>query len=185
MLAGHATVQGIEAFTDLVPPPDVFVTAGHLVALVGLVGLYPMFAERTPKTARVAVIVAVVPVVGWIVMTAAKLLAVAGIIASLTNTLSGEVIMLIIGSTILTYVLFGVATLRVSDGSRNIGLLMLAPAALIVVLLGDAAVTGASAADGVFIGGGLALSMLALGYKLRRWDHSMGRTATAGVVTAG
>lgn len=185
LLVGHAAVQGIDAFTDLSPPPDVFVTVGHLIALLGLVGLYPVLADRTSVTARAAAVVAVVPLVGWTVMTSVKLLAVGGLVSSLTDTLPGPIIMLVVGSTILTYVLFGVATLRVGEGSRSVGLLVLSPAALIVVLLADAAVTGASAADGVFIGGGLALSMLALGYRLRSWSGSARRTAAAADVTMG
>jgi hypothetical protein len=50
----HATVQAIDAFTAMTTPPDVFVAAGHLVALVGLLVLYPVPAYRTPRLARVA-----------------------------------------------------------------------------------------------------------------------------------
>lgn len=171
LLVGHAAIEGIEAFTDLTPPPDVFVSTGHLVALVGLVGLYPVLVNRTPRVARTAIAVAVVPIVGWVVMTAAKLLAVTGTITSLNHVLPEVLIMLVVGSTILTYALFGAATLRVDEESRTVGLLVLAPAVLVVVLLVDATLTGVSALDGALIGGGLALSMLTLGYRLHTWDY--------------
>lgn len=185
LLIGHAAVKGIEAFTDLAPPPDVFVTTGHLVGLVGLVGLYPVLVDRTPGVARAAVAVAVVPIVGWVVMTLAQLLAVAGTVSSLNRVLPGAFIMLVAGSTVLTYGLFGVATLRAGEGSRTVGFLVLAPAAVFVVSLVDAALTGMSSLDGVLIGGGMALSMLALGYRLRTWDHRTGHAVPTGDATVG
>lgn len=185
LLGGHTAVQGIEAFTALAPPPDVFVTTGHLVALAGLVGLYPALVDRTPRLARAGVIVAALGLVGWLVMTVVRFLAVAEIVTSLSAVFPDAFFMLVLGSMILTYALFGGATLRVDGSSRTVGLLVLAPVALIIMLMGDAAVTGTSAVDGVVIGGGLALSMLALGYRLRTWNHPSGRTAPAGDTTAG
>lgn len=185
LLAGHAAVQGIEAFTPLTPPTDVFGAAGHLVALVGLVGLYPVIVDRTPAIARTARAVAVVPLMGWIAMTGAQLLAVAGIVPSLNRLLPGALMVLVVGSTIIAYVLFGVATLRADEGSWMVGLLVVAPAVLLVVLLADAAVTVVTALDGVLIAGGLALSMLSLGYRLRTWDRPTGRATPASDVATG
>lgn len=54
LLLDHAAVQGIEAFTSLTPPTDVFGTTGHLVAHVGLAGLYPLIVDRTPTAAKTA-----------------------------------------------------------------------------------------------------------------------------------
>lgn len=185
LLVGHAAVQGIKAFTGLVPPPDVFVTTGHLVALVGLFGLYPVLVDRTPRLARAAVAVAAIPLVGWVVMTVAQLLTVAGMVSSLTGALPGGLLVLVPVSTILTYGLFGVATLRVGEGSWTVGLLVLAPGILIVVLLVDSASTGVSTLDGFLVGSGLALSMLTLGYRLRTWDRPTGQAAPTGDATAG
>lgn len=179
LLLGHAAVQGITVFTDLAPPPDVFVTTGHFVALGGLIGLYPILVDRTPRLARAAGVVTVVPLVGWLVMTVTQFLTVAGVVSSLIDTLPGAVIMLVPVSTLLTYVLFGVATLRVGEGSRIVGVLVLAPAALIVALLAGSALTDASAIVGLVVGSGLALTMLALGYRLRTWHRPINRRATA------
>lgn len=181
----HATVQGIEAFTAMTTPPDVFVTTGHLVALVGLLGLYPVLVDRTPRLARVAGAVATVPLAGWVVMTGTKVLTVAGVVSSISDALPGAVVMLVLVSTTLTYVLFGVATLRVGGESRPVGLLVLAPAALFVVLLVAYAVMVMSASLGVIIGGGFGLSMLALGYRLRSWDRPTEHTAPTTDATAG
>lgn len=181
LLAGHTAVQSIEAFTALNSPPDVFVTTGHLVALGGLVGLYPVLADRTPRLARAAGAVAVVPVVGWVAMTGAQLLAVAGMASTLNDVLPGPVILLVVGSTILTYVLFGAATLRIGEGSRTVGGLVVAPAVLLLALA-DEALTGVSPLDGILIAGGLTLSMLALGYRLRTWHRPEQPTPTGDAV---
>ncbi|MEF8826340.1 MAG: hypothetical protein V5A27_08405 [Halapricum sp.] len=185
LLVGHAAVQGIKAFTAMTTPPDLFVTTGHLVALLGLLGLYPVLVDRTPRLARVAVAVAAIPLAGWVVMTATQFLTVAGVVPSMTDALPGAVGMLVAVSTALTYVLFGVATLRVGGDSRTVGVLVLAPAALIVVLLVASLVMEASAILGLIIGGGFALSMLALGARLRSWDRRTEYTAPTTDATAG
>lgn len=185
LLLGHAAVQGITVFTDLTPPPDVFVTTGHLVALVGLIGLYPVLVDRTPRLARGAGAVAVVPLAGWLLMTITQFLTIAGIASSLIDTLPGAVIMLVPVATFLTYVLFGAATLRAGEGSRMVGILVLAPAALIVVLLAGSALTEAAAIVGLVVGSGLAVSMLALGYRLRTWNHPTEHAVPTGEASVG
>lgn len=184
LLAGHAAMSGVHAFTDVTTPPDAFVTTGHLVALVGLLGLYPVLAGRTRRLARAAGGVAAVALASWFVMTVTRFLELAGVVSSLGDALPEAFFLVVLASTILTYVLFGVATLRV-DSSRTVGLLVLVPGALTAVLVVDSALTGVSALDGVFIGGGLALSMLLLGYTLRTWDRPTDHVASAGDVTAG
>lgn len=179
LLLGHAGVQGIEAFTALRPPPDLFVTAGHLVAVVGLLGLYPVIAPVAPRLGRMAAVATLVATAGWAGMTTAHAVAVFGGATSLSGVLPDGVGLAVVVVTITAYTLAGVGALRADGGSRLVGALVLAPGALIVVLLADAAVTGASALDGVVIGGGLALSMLALGHRLRRWDRLTGPAAPA------
>lgn len=184
LLVGHAAMSGIHAFTALSIPPDVFVTTGHLIALVGLVGLYPVVVDRTPIVARTAVVVAAAGLASWTVMTVTQFLAVAGVVASLDAVLPAPFFAVVLASTILTYGLFGIATLRVDDSSRTIGLLVSTPAVLTAVLVVDSVVTGVTALDGLVIGGGLAMSMLALGYRLRRWDRPTASAAsTADVIT--
>ena len=185
LLAGHAAVQGIEAFTALTPPLDVFVTTGHLVALLGLVGLYPAIVDRSPRLVRGATVVAAITLSGWAVMTGVRFLAVLGIIPSLSEVFPGVFFVFMLAMMVLTYALFGVAALRANKDSRTIGLLVLAPGALLLVLLVDSALTGASAVDGFVIGGGLALSMLMLGYSLRTWRRPINRGAPAGQQTTG
>lgn len=184
LLVGHAAMSAVHAFTDIATPPDVFVTTGHFVALVGLLGLYPVLANGTRRLARAAAAAGVVALVSWFVMTVVRFFELAGIVSSLGDALPETFFLVVLASTILTYVLFGVATLRI-DRSRTVGLLVLIPGLLTVALVVDSALTGVSALDGVFIGGGLALSMLALGYTLRTWDGPTDHVASAGDVTAG
>lgn len=185
LLVGHAGVQAIKTFTGLTPPPDVFVATGHLVALAGLVGLYPALVDGTPRVAQAGAVVAAVPLAGWAVMTVTKFLAVFGVVSALTDVLPGAVILLVVGTTLVTYVLFGVATLLAGGSSRTVGFLVLAPAALIAVLLAGSAVPGVSPLVGVGIGVGLALSYLALGYRLTRWDPRTAHPASGGDATVG
>lgn len=180
LLVGHAAVMGIRAFTELATPPDVFVMAGHLIALVGLLGLSPALVERSPRLVWGATVVAAITLAGWAVMTGVRFLAVVGIAPSLSEVFPGVFFVLVLAAMVLTYALFGVATLRADEQSRIVGLLVLAPGALLLVLIVDSALTGASAVDGVVIGGGLALSMLTLGYSLRTWRRPLNRGAPAG-----
>lgn len=171
LLAGHAAVQGLIAFTTVRPPPDLFAPIGHLVGLVGLFGLYPVVADRSPRLARAAVVVGGLTLVGWAGVTVAQVLPVLGRAGAVADVLPAGVVLLVPGGTILTYALFGATTLALGAGSRTVGGLVLAPAALLVALLVAAATTGVGAIAGVVIGGGVALSMLALGYRLHTWDR--------------
>ncbi|QLG49027.1 hypothetical protein [Natrinema halophilum] len=185
LMAGHAALSGIRAFTELATPPDVFVTVGHFVALVGLLGLYPVLVDRTPVVARIARAVLVVAAASWCVMTGTQLLALAGIVASLEAVLPDSFFMIVLTTTILTYGLFGISALRADRQSRRVGLFVLAPGGLTVVLIVNSAIGGANAVAGVGIGGGLTLSMLALGYILRSWGGQSERTPPVGDASAG
>jgi len=184
LLVGHAAMSAVHAFTDIATPPDAFVTTGHFVALVGLLGLYPELVNGTRRLARVAAAAGTVALVSWFVMTVVRFFELAGLVSSLGEALPETFFLVVLASTILTYGLFGVATLRI-DRSRTVGLLVLVPGLLTTALVVDSALTGVSAFDGVIIGGGLALSMLALGYTLRTWDRPTDHVASPGDVTPG
>ena len=183
LLVGHAVMLGVQAFSTLTTPPDVFGPAGHLVALVGLFGLYPTISSRTPTLARVAGGVATVAFGSWAVLTVTRLVAVSGLITSVSDVLPAVFFALMFGSTILTYTLFGVSFLRVDSSSRLVGVLLLAPAVLLVVVLVASAITGVSAVEGLVIGVGLAVSMVALGYTLRTWDRQTSPMVPTGDVS--
>lgn len=179
----HAAIQALEAFTAVNPPPDVFVMAGHLIALAGLLGLYPALVRRSPPLAMAGLAATGLGVAAWTVLTAAQVLAVAGAVGSLTALFPGAVFVGVIAVTILAYTLVGTAALIADAGSTVDGLLVLAPAALLAVLLGKSVVAGVGAADGAVIGGGLALSMLALGVRLQSWPGVAAEPAPAGAAS--
>lgn len=183
LLVGHTMLLGVQAFSSLPTPPDLFGPAGHLVALLGLFGLYPTVADRTPILARIAGGVAIVGTGTWALLTGTRSLAVAGVVPSVSDVLPGVFFVVVFASTIFTYILFGVAALRVDSDSRLVGGLLLAPAALLVVVLVFSAISSVSAAGGVLVGSGLALSMVALGHTLRTWDHPTNQEVPTGDVS--
>lgn len=168
LFVGHAAVRGVEAFTTAPPPADVFGPAGYVVALVGLAGLYPALADRTAKLARLAAAVAGLPFAGWLVIEAWSVGEVAGIVPPQPDVFPGAFFVAVILTTLLAYVLFGVASLRAEVHSRTVAVLLLAPAAVLVLLIAGATVLDAGAAvGGVVVGIGQSLAHLALGGALR------------------
>lgn len=183
LVVGHAAVRGIEAFTATAPPPDVFGPPGYLLALLGMLGLYPALVERTPRVARLAAVVALVPLVGWVGLSAVSFAAAAGV--SAVQSPEGLEVLFVahIVGVVLTYVLFGLASLRAGVHSRPIGLLLLMPPVLISGMMAGAAVIGYSAFGAFVIGGTQALVHLTIGDVLRRDPTES--PAPAGDVTAG
>jgi hypothetical protein len=153
LLVGHAAMSAVHAFTDISTPPDAFVTTGHFVALVGLLGLYPVLVDRAPTVVRAAGAVSVVALVSWVVMTVTRFFELAGVVSSLGEALPDPFFIVVLASTILTYVLFGSTILHVDDRSWTVGLLILAPGGLTVALVVASAMIGESALLGVVIGG--------------------------------
>lgn len=183
LLFGHAAVVGIRAFTDVAVPADVFAPVGHLLALVGLVGLSPVVDDYSPTVARVGAVVAAAVALGWAVVTLSMVATALG--SRPPEPLFGVLSMLVLVSTTLPYALLGVVTLRSGVAPPRVGVLLLSPAVLLVVLLGDVVVLGASPLAGVVVATGLALSMVAIGYTLRTESARTGRSSLDGGATHG
>lgn len=182
LLLGHAALAGVRVFTEMATPPDVFVTAGHCLALVGLLGLLPVLESGTPRLARAAGLVTVIALGGWSVMTLTQVLALAGVVTSIGTALPGSFVLTTLGATILAYGLSGVGTLRRDTWPPRVGVLVLAPGGLITAVGIVPRFTGGTALDSLVLGGGLAASMLTLGYTLRTWN---GRNAPTTSVETG
>lgn len=180
----HAAIMAGRAFTNLNTPPDLFAPTGHLIGFVALLGLYPAIVNRKPNLARLALVIGAISVVNWLVMSVGQFLVVAGPWRSLPDLLPGAFFMFLLVGSILAYALFGIGAWR-AGASRSIWLLVLLPGTFIAVLLVDSVLTGASAADGAFIGGGMAVSMLALGYRLRSWSPATPRKTDTDTVAPG
>jgi hypothetical protein len=167
LVVGHAALLGVQAFTEMPTPPDVFAPLGHLVALAGLLALYPALADRTPTLARAAAIVAVVPAVGWLLIFAGQVGELVPVLSPLTGLLSGVVFVVVIVSTALTFVLFGVTSLRAGVRSRTVGRRLVIPGGLFGGLIASIVVTGGSALVGFLFTGGLVVAYSAIGRSLR------------------
>lgn len=177
LLLGHAALLGLQAFTTVTPPPDVFAPAGHLLALVGVLGVFRVFTDRSPGLAWLGSVVTAVVAVGWIAVTIAILGGRLGNPSPQTEALLGVLAILVLVSTVLPYGLIGVIALRSAGTPRGVGLLLLAPATLLVVLLANVAILGVTPIDGVLIATALALAMLAVGHTLRTRGVPADRTS--------
>ena len=179
----HAAVQALEAFTSVSPPPDVFVAVGHLLAVAGLLGLGPRLAGEQPWLGRAGAALTAAAVAAWSVLTAGQLLTVAGVVESLSAVFPEVFFVGVLSVTLLAYALVGAAALRLGSQPVADGLLVLAPAALLAVLLGKALLVGLTAADGAVLGGGLGLSMLVLGHRLKTWPGVAVEPAPSGAAS--
>lgn len=164
-LVVNAALLGYEAFAAAAAPEDVFGPPGFLVGFLGLLGLYAALVDRTPKLARVAVVVALVAAAGWAVITPFSVGGELGVLSG--EQLPMAVVVVAWSTTVLAYVLFGAASLRTGVHSRTVGLLLLAPAVLMVALLVGAGVLGENPTAPFLIATGQALAHLALGFALR------------------
>lgn len=182
LIVGHAAIRGIEAFTEMPVPADVFAPAGYLVALLGLFGLYPSLVEEEPTFARAAAVVAAVPFAGWIVISTWSLGELAGVLPDQAVALPGAFFVVHLVTVVLTYVLFGVSSLRADAQDGTIGLLLLAPALLFVGMVVGDALVGYAAVGAFAVGTGQALVHLAIGSALQTASPS-GTDATVGDVT--
>lgn len=181
LVVGHAAMMGVQAFTGMATPPDVFAPAGHLLVFGGLVGVYFTLVDRAPILARIGGICVVLGTVGFTAITAGNLATLVGI--ETPSWFAMFTVLAIIGM-IPGFLAFGVASLRTDVHSRTVGLLLLAPAALFLVLIVEVLVLGASAIGGLIIGSGLALTHLAIGYSLRTGTSPTDNAPPAGDVTA-
>lgn len=116
---------------------EVIVPAGFLLGVVGLLGLYPPFVDRGSRLARAAAGVAVIPAIGWTLLVVGGIGEVAGLLPQ-GGVLPLAVPMTVIITMVLTYLLFGLATLRTEVYPRSIGLFMLLESANYLVLLSGA-----------------------------------------------
>lgn len=171
LFVGHAAVRGVEAFTTMPTPVDVFGPTGYVVALLGLLGLYPALAKRTPRISRIAAVIAVILIPGWVLVAGWNFGEAAGLLPPQTTIVPGVFFFVLIVSTLLLYLLFGVASLRAESHKRSLGILLLTPATLLVLLLvGGAFLSIAPETGGVIIGSGLAICHGAIGGSLLMED---------------
>ena len=180
LFVGHAAVRGIEAFTTLPTPVDVFGPAGYVVALLGLLGLVSMGIDRTGVLDRLAAAIAGLLLLAWAALAVWNLAEAAALLPSVSTVVTESLFVGLLLATLLTYLLFAAATRRGDEHHRTVTLLLVAPAGLLVVLLvGGVALSVAPAVGGVIIGVGLATIHLALGARLATGSASTARVSAA------
>lgn len=160
---------GISAVHSFVGP------AGFALGLLGLLGLHPALADRTPWAANVAGAVAVIPTVGWSVITVFGIGSAAGILPGMSVVFPAVFPILVFLTTILAYILFGVASFRAGVNPRRISTVLLVPVVPFLALIAGAAVLGPVEWAEFAIDTGHALAHLIVGTAL----------LTEGVPTAG
>lgn len=167
LFVGHAVVRGIEAFTTMQPPVDVFGPAGYLAAILGLLGLYPALSDRSPMLSRVFAGIAVILVPAWALVAGWNFGEAAGVLPSQATVIPGAFFFLLIVSTLLLYLLSGVASLRADSHTPTLGILLMTPATLLgLLIVGGTLLPIAPATGGVIIGSGLAISHGSIGGSL-------------------
>lgn len=167
LVAGHAAIRGLEAFTAMAPPPDVFGPVGYFLAIVGLLGLYPALVDRAPRLARAGAAIAVVPLVGWSWFSIVAFAELTGIVSPASEAIPGPVFIVHVVTLVLTYGLFAVASIRADSSFRLVGGLLLAPPILMSTMVVASVVVDNSTTGAFLVGSLQAVVHLSIGVVLR------------------
>ena len=183
LVFGFVVSNAVEAFTAAQPPTWVntlFVSPALLAAAVGLLGFYPLLADRVP---RLALASAVVVTVAGIAATALFAVTTANGLVTGVQLPFLSVYLLTLLTTILGFVLFGVACLWTRTPSRRIGLLVLRPPAVNIIMIVTAPMNPPQWAT-FLISALWTGAILAIGFALRSEDGSTGQTTASADATA-
>lgn len=159
------TATGSERMTMLLG--ETFNAAAWAVALLGLIGLYPGVANRRSWLARLG---AVCAAIGVVVFTALSILSLVYYVEIIQGNIESLVPLILPGVIIggvLSFLLFGIASLRTDDHPQIVGVLLLLPPLIVAANI----ISGAVGLDSSYlllgIVCGLLLVMVALGFRLR------------------
>ena len=156
---------GSERMTTLLG--ETFNAAAWAVALVGLLGLYPGVADRSRWLSRIGAICATIGVVVFTVLSGLSLAFYARIVEGSIQNLVPLILPGVILGGVLSFLLFGIATLRTEVYPRVIGGLLLLPPLIVVLNIFG----GAAGLDSQYfllgIVSGLFVVSLVIGFRLR------------------
>lgn len=169
LLAVFAANTAARVFTDggVAQIHGIVGPAGFAVGLAGLLGLYPGIADDGGTLARLAGIVAAIPFVGWFVTAVVGIGNVLGVLPDASVVLPGVAFVGVFLTTMLAFILFGVASLRTGAHSRSVGLVLLVPAIPFLTLILVVQAIPAVEWGEFVIDSGHALAHLAVGIALR------------------
>lgn len=186
LLIVFAANTGIRTFTEggYSAVHSIFGPGGFFLGIVGLFGLYPALAGQTSKLARVAGVVAAIPAVGWFVITVFGIGNAAGVLPGMSVVFPAVFPILVVLTTVLTYVLFGATSLRAGIHSRVVSIALLAPAVpFLTLIVGLAVLAGPVEWVEFVIDSGHVLAYLAVGIALRTEDVPADRAEPAAEAT--
>lgn len=146
---------------------ETFNAAAWAFALVGLLGWYPNLADRSRWLSRIGAICATIGVVVFTVLSALSLAFYVRIIEGSIQNLVPLILPGVILGGVLSFLLFGIATLRTDIHARAIGILFLLPPLIVVLNI----FSGAIGLDSQYFLLGIVSSLfvvtLAIGSRLR------------------
>lgn len=186
LLVVFAANTGARVFTDggYSAVHSIFGPGGFLLGILGLFGLYPSIAGRTPTLARVTGVVTAIPAIGWFVITVFGIGNAAGVLPGMSVVFPAVFPILVVLTTVLAYVLFGVTSLRAGIHSRAVSIALLAPAVpFLTLIVGLAILAGQVEWVEVALDSGHVLAYLAVGIALRSEGVSTDHTERAADVT--
>lgn len=173
VLTVYAAINGLAVFMEAPVTPRVL-QAGYIAGFLGLLGIYPRVAHRRPWLARAGAATAVIGVVVFTISTLNNLADLAGLTV---GGLPGMSIVTAMGilAFVAGYPLVSVAVLSSGTYTRTVGLLLLAPAVIIVFMLATIVTNLVSPATVFVVSAGQAMTHLAIGSTLKIQTDSTDR----------
>lgn len=165
VIVASGTATGSEKMTMLLG--ETFNAAAWAVALVGLLGFYPGVADRGSWQAKTGAISAGI---GVVVFTALSILSFVFYLEVVDGNIGSLVPLILPGVIIggvLSFLFFGITSLRTDAHPRSIGILLLLPPLIVVANIISGAVGIESPYLLLGVVSGLLVVMLALGFRLR------------------
>jgi len=156
---------GSERMTTLLG--ETFNAAGWAVALVGLLGLYPGVADRNRWLSRAGAVCATIGVVVFTILSLLSFAFYVRIIEGSIQNLAPLILPGVILGGVLSFLLFGVSSLRTGAHSRVIGALLLVPPLIVVLNIFRGAAGFGPQYFLLGIVSGLFVVMLGIGVRLR------------------
>lgn len=166
LLVVYAAFNGVEAFTDVAVPANVF-ESGYVAGFLGLLGLYPALATERSLWASCGAVAGAVGFLGVVLVSLRSFGHLAGLLPEYPPGWSVVIVLVLVGF-VGGFLAFGVAVLRSNVYSNLVGLALLAPGVIVVLMLLHMAAGLERPASVFVVSAGQAMAHLAIGSTLRQ-----------------